>query len=174
VSLACSLLVGAYIVHQHLQPFLSTKPLSSTLRLTPQEIQAILAGAHTVVAVDAFQGSSVSRRRSRAASKAMATHALAVSMSAPSSLDPADIPTRTRRNMAYLSRAASVRTVTKSLSVVVDYNLLVRPRRHPVDPMQTPQPSCLCAGIAIGLDCSRVGAVGPLAPPPPLLTSPVA
>jgi hypothetical protein len=47
-GLACSLLVGAYIVHQRVQPFLTTRPLSSQLKLSPQEIHAILTQANIV------------------------------------------------------------------------------------------------------------------------------
>jgi hypothetical protein len=36
---------------------------------------------------------------------------------------------RQRQTVTYLTRAASARTITRSLSVVVNYNLLVRPKR---------------------------------------------
>jgi hypothetical protein len=124
VSLSCALLVTAYIVQQRLQPFMTSQPLSSRLNLTSEEIQAILAREKSLAAMREGSrrapGGPVPRRRS--------------TLSAPGPLAehsalPAGVQhnPRLRKSITHLSRVASARMVTQSLSIVIDYNQLVGP-----------------------------------------------
>lgn len=121
VGLACALLVGSYIIHQRLQPFMTTKPLSSSLKLTPDQVKAALLHKPSVDVGDTQIGRSVTRTR----------HRSSVSVSSGGSLSPVteaqDGRPRGRRNVAMLTRAASARSTmaVKALAVAIDFNLLV-------------------------------------------------
>jgi hypothetical protein len=148
-GLSCALLVAAYIVQQRLQPFLTTKPLSARLKLTPSEILAILSRDKKVGGVDAAQarggatpGTSVVRRRTRGVSAlALPDATPGLGQAAPGqarlqeSRSHSDSGARVRRNIVHLARHASARTLTRSLNFVINFNHLVgATRKHFVCP----------------------------------------
>jgi hypothetical protein len=155
-GLSCSLLVAAYIMHQRLQPFLTTKPLSSRIKLTPLEIHAILVrgkeagveGARSLPRETAVPGTSVVRRRTRGASILAAPGVLQASADPHEGIDPGQATAhpalvsalprsrsgrqraRVRQSIVHLARDASARTFARSLSFVINFNHLVGGPAH--------------------------------------------
>ncbi len=121
--------MSSYILQQRVQPFLTTRPLSSQLKLTPREMQAILARDKSVMDPGHSLGGSTARKCSRGRAEGSGTSPAgdAEVAASPAALSGPSAPARrVRQRVVYLTRAASARTVTKSLNVVIDFNLLVR------------------------------------------------
>ncbi len=115
-SLSCGLLVAAYIVHQRLQAFVTSQPLSSRLNLTSEEMQAVLSREESLDSVRKGDWQAPCRLFVRLRRR---------TTTGP----PAERTGGDHYHSPHLWNRITctfARIITRSFSVVIDYNQLVR------------------------------------------------